>query len=268
MKVYGIAAALVLMLSGCGQRGTEDFAIPVKRPVQAVYTPFSAIALPPEAQALFPGLKLEHSKPSENEVLYTIPGDGDFPAKVLLRFESTANGKETLVHATVDVPAVHATIGGQPKVVREGLVEMQLRNILKNSVNQFQSGSSGDGARSEFTQLLAAVAIATNKSAIASAMEMVKDPTKAIAALGALGGDLFERYDPEHDAETVDSAEGREASPGLDPNAAIEREEYARARSNAREMERVEAASAPGDAAEGADTSGDNAEGDAPSADY
>lgn len=245
-----------LALAGCsGIGGGEDFALTVKRPVAQVVVPFSDVQLPTEARALFPGLKVDRSRPSENEVLYTFPVEGKDPGIVKLVFESTAEGKATIVHATVEVPAITANINGVLKVISEAKVERELKKLIENSTSDIEAGSSGESARREFAQLLTALAIATNKQALARAQELLKDPMKAALAMSSLGGsDYFDNYDAERDAENVDRPEGSGDEVMDDPNDRLEREDRARRRADYREADALNSNSAANDEAAGAST--------------
>lgn len=244
-----------LALSGCGGAGGEDFALTVKRPVAQVAAPFSDVQLPPEARMLFPGLKIDRSRPSDSEVLYSFPVEGKEPGIVRLVFESTEGGKATVVHATVEVPAITANIGGALKVISEAKVERKLKRLMEDSISGLEAGSSGESARAEFSGLLAALAIATNKQALARAQELIKDPVKAAVAMSAMGGsEYFGNYDAERDAETVDRPEGSGDEVMEDPNDRLEREERARSRAEYREADTLNSNSAANDDAVGATT--------------
>src|SRR5689334_13510914 len=110
----GIWAALLalLLLGGCG-RGSEDFTVRIGRPAERVAQELGHAELDTALASRFPGLRIDRSAPAKNEVLYTIPGDGDFPAAIHLTFEPVEGGKETIVHAAVDVPAVKIEFEGK-----------------------------------------------------------------------------------------------------------------------------------------------------------
>lgn len=263
MKRMILPMVAALALSGCGGGGGEDFALTVKRPVAQVAAPFSDVILPNEARVLFPGLKIDRSRPSENEVLYTFPVEGKDPGIVRLEFESTEGGKVTVVHATVDVPHVTANINGALKVISEAKVERELKKLIADSTSDIEAGSSGDSARREFAQLLTALAIATNKQAMARAQELLRDPSKAAVALASMGGsDYFDNYDAERDAETPDRPEGTGDEAMHDPNARLEQEEEDRWRAEMRADRALEANSTANDRTRGSgadvddDTSG------------
>ena len=79
MRVWGFAALGALLLTGCGDSDAEDFAVEIKRPVEVVYAPLLAADVS-EARMVFPGITFQRSRPSDGEILYTIPGSGSFPA--------------------------------------------------------------------------------------------------------------------------------------------------------------------------------------------
>ena len=244
------AVALTSALAGCGRSNTEDFALTVKRPVASVFTPFSDVQIASEARTLFPTLRLTRTRPSDNEVLYTFPVEGQDPAVIRLVFESTEGGKATIVHATVNVPAIKTEFDGKPKVLSETLVELGLRKLIKAAASGMEAGSSGEVASKEFAGLLTMLAIATDKQAMVRAQELLKDPARMAAAGALLERDYYDRYDPETDAETVDRPQGDRAEVS-DPNAAIEREEDARAEERYREQDKLEKAAETGDSAVG-----------------
>jgi hypothetical protein len=255
MKRMILPMVAALALAGCGGSGGEDFALTVKRPVAQVVVPFSDVQLPNEARALFPGLKVDRTRPSENEVLYTFPVEGKDPGIVRLVFESTAEGKATVVHATVDVPMITANIGGVLKVISEAKVERELKKLIEGSTSDLEAGSSGESARREFAQLLTALAIATNPQALARAQELIKDPTKAALAMASMGGgSYFDNYDAERDAETPDRPEGAGDEVMEDPNDRLEREERDRGRAERREDRALRSNSAADDDTAGATT--------------
>jgi hypothetical protein len=250
--VLPVLAALALSgaLAGCGRSNTEDFALTVKRPVTSVFTPFSDVQIAAEARSLFPTLKLMRTRPSDNEVLYTFPVEGEDPAVIRLVFESTEGGKATIVHATVNVPRIKTVIDGKPKVLSETLVELGLRKVIKAAASGMEAGSSGEMTSREFAGLLTMLAIATDKQAMLRAQELIKDPARMQAAAAMFDREYYDSYDPETDAETVDRPQGDRVEVS-DPDAAIRREEEARADERDRDREKQEKAAEAGDSASG-----------------
>lgn len=251
------AVTLAGTLSACGRSNTEDFALTVKRPIASVFTPFSDVQIAAEARTLFPTLKLMRTRPSDTEVLYTFPVEGQDPAIIRLVFESTQGGKATIVHATVNVPAIKTVIDGKPKVLSEILVELGLRKLIKAAATGMEAGSSGVEASKEFAGLLTMLAIATDKQAMLRAQELLKDPARMAAARALLEQDYYDRFGAETDADTVDRPQGERAE-ASDPDAAIEREEGARTEERYREQDKQREAASAGDNAGGEDVSGDS----------
>lgn len=140
MRVWAFAAWPALLLAGCGD-AAEDFAVAIKRPVAAVYAPLLAVDAG-EARIVFPCVTFVRTRPSDGEILYTIPGDGSFTATIRLRLESQNGGETTVVHAIVNVPKVHARIDGQDKVLSEARIERQLESLLKSTGRSLEMGSS------------------------------------------------------------------------------------------------------------------------------
>jgi hypothetical protein len=241
MKKLVLPLLAALALAGCGGGGKEDFARTLNRPANVVFASLGVATLPAEVTALFPALKLARTKPADNEVLYTLSGTDGEDATIRLVFEAAQGGKSTLVRAMVDVPAVRTVIDGKPKVISERKIEAELVRIV-------EAAGKGD-AGNALSDLLGALAVATDKEALVEALKMIKDPSRARAALAAMGGDLGDFYDAESDADTVDRPQGADAGPQSDPNAAIEQAETARAEEEWREENKARAAGeAPDDA--------------------
>lgn len=189
MRFWGFAAvAPALLLAGCdGSSDTEDFAVEIKRPVEVVYAPLLA-ANASEAQIVFPGITFQRSRPSDGEILYTIPGSGSFPATVRLKLEAKDGGAATIVHAFVKVPEVHATIGGKEMVVSERKVENALQGLLKATGRSLEMGSSAKAETSGLSTMLLAIAVATNEKQMARALDLKNHPEKLMALLLAFSG--------------------------------------------------------------------------------
>ncbi|HEY0960551.1 MAG TPA: hypothetical protein VGE05_14960 [Novosphingobium sp.] len=231
---------LPLALAGCGGKGGEDFQVEVKRPPVAVVVPFTGVDIR-EAQVLFPGLQVQRTRPSENEILYTIPGTGGAPSTVLLRFEPLRGGEATVVHATVEVPAIKMNIDGARKVLSEMKVERALKSLIETTADDLEMGSAGAQGSARFSQLLLSLAVATNEKYLHQALEMRDDPERLIEALMAFG-------DSSVDGETAQAGTGQ---PQDDPEAAALRDEAAHARSEYKEQAAAEDASRAQDDAQG-----------------
>lgn len=231
---------LPLALAGCGGKGGEDFQVEVKRPPAAVVAPFTGVDVR-EAQVLFAGLQLKRTRPSENEILYTIPGTGGAPSTVLLRFEPLRGGEATMVHATVEVPAIQMNIDGGRKVLSEMKVERALKSLIETTADDLEMGSAGAQGIARLSQLLVSLAVATNEKYLHQALEMRDDPERLIEALMAFG-------ESSADGEMAQAEAGR---PQDDPEAAALRDEAAHARSEYKEQAAAEDASRAQDDAQG-----------------
>lgn len=239
-----VLLSFAVVLSACGTGfAQEDFAVTKAEPVAASFAALGASTFPPELRAIFPGLKLVRTRPDDTSVLYKIPASGGAESTILLTFETAADGRGSVVHAAVHVPAVRASIAGQQKVISEAKIERDLQALITDK--------TGDDARLQLSALLAAIAIATDAKAIVEVQRLMKDPQRYGAALEGLRGDLYEPYDPEADADSADRVEGAAPQPGSDPDAALLRAEAAAREAEWREERRLRAAGAAGDEASG-----------------
>jgi hypothetical protein len=220
-------------LAGCGG-DAEDFAVEVKRPVAAVYAPLLAADVG-EARIAFPGVSFERTRPSDTEILYTVPGTGSFPATVRFKLEPKNGGETTLIHTFVKVPEVHAVIDGREKVLSEWKIERQLQNLLKSTGRSLEMGSSAQSESRRLASLLIAIAIATDENHLARALDFKNDPTKLATLLLAFEGAGSER------APNVDGRDIR----GADPDAAQQRAEIAQARAEWKQEEALNSAAKP-----------------------
>ena len=249
------ALCLTLALTACGSaQGGEDFTVTVNQPVAAAYTPLGNAKLPPEITLLFSDLKVVRSRPDDTSVRYTIPGANGGVSTILLVFESTAEGRATIIHASVDVPAVRAVIAGKQKVISEAKIERELQALIADQAK--------GNAEEKFGGLLAAIAISTNPATLTQIQQMAKDPGRFADVLAALESDLFEPYDAEHDADNVDVTAGDKAEPGNDPEAALAQQEYADQEAESRRVRKLDAAGSAGDDAAGAAPEPDMVEGE------
>ncbi|MFM5917882.1 MAG: hypothetical protein ACKOOL_10180 [Novosphingobium sp.] len=234
----------VLLLGGCG-RGSEDFTVHIARPTERVMEALGHAQLDSAIASHFPGLKVDRTSPAPGDVLYTIPGDGRFPATVHLTFEGANGGKETVVHAAVDVPGVKVDFDGKTKVISEFKVELALRSIISAMGNKLESGGDLASDQKAFAQLLTALAIVTDSKQLALAKDIERNPDWYMGGFGSL-------YDGDDSGDRADAAYGNPAV-GEDPNEAAREQVY-------REKERTAAAAAPADDTAGEDTRGSGGE--------
>ena len=235
MRSWGIAAQPALLLVGCDSDG-EDFSIEVKRPAAAVYAPLSAadVGL---AKYAFPGITFERSRPSDTEILYTVPGTASFPATVRLRLEprTGSSGESTLIHASVDIPKVRAVIDGRPKELSERKVERQLSNLLDATRRSLEQGSSAQSQSAKLSSLLVAIAVGTNEKHLARALELKDSPAKLMELLLA--------FDSSSDQPEPD-VDGREIR-AVDPDAGLRTRDFAQARAERKREAALNAETAP-----------------------
>lgn len=208
MRTTALLAAL-LLLAACGGGDREDFAVDVKRAPAQVYAPLAG-ADTSDARLVFPGLHIERTRPSETEILYTIPGSGDFPSTVRFRLEPQAGGAATRIHAFVHVPAVRATLDGQQKEVSERKVEAAVASLIRSTARSLEMGSNATSESQQLSALLTGVAIATNKTLLAKALDLRANPEKLAAILMAYAspGDMPPTLTTARDTPTIDTDAG------------------------------------------------------------
>lgn len=236
-----------LLLAACGQ-GSDDFQINVARPADRVEAAFDHAAIDPMMSGLFPGLKVVRSKPADGEVLYTIPGDGSFPATIKLTFRPGKDGKTTVVHAAIDAPSTKVDFEGKAMVLSESKVEMMVRGILRSAGKKLEDGKDIASEQRAFSQLLTMLAIVTDSKQLKLAKDASKYPDWYMSGLGWMseGGN--------YDGPAYPYGE---AAMGDDPGRAAEREESQQRSADREEKQKAEEAAEPMD-----DSRGDSAGGD------
>ena len=243
-RFYWIAPAIML-LSGCG-RGSEDFTVRIDRPTDRVMQALGHGELDSELSGHFPGLKLQRTA-AKNEVLYTLPGDSDFPTVIHFTFEPVEGGKATVVHAAVDVPPVRIAMKGKPKEISETKVERAVKELVEKTGSKLEEGRDTAAERKELSQFLAVLGIVTNSKHQRRFMALMENSNGAMGNWNAL-------YDG--DSEVAAPPYGQAAA-GVDPGAAVREQEY-------REKERTSQAAAPMNDAQGESPRGDTARGSDP----
>ncbi|MFM5922621.1 MAG: hypothetical protein ACKOPG_00345 [Novosphingobium sp.] len=247
LRRFLFSLVLGLALSACG-RGSEDFTVNIARPASTVASAFGHRGLDGDITALFPGLKVVRTEPVPGEVLYTIPGDGDFPATIKLTFESTDSGKTTVVHAAVDTPRTKIRFGGKDMVISESLVERMVRGILRSASSKMEEGRSTEEEQRDFSRMLTVLAIATDSKQMRLAQDITKYPEWYMAGLGWLSG-----------VGDGPSNPYGEFAEGDDPNMAARMDESAQRRAEREEQEKTAENSQAMD-----DARGDSARGEDP----
>jgi hypothetical protein len=231
MRAWAFSALPALLLAGCGEG--DDFTVEVKRPIGAVYAPLAAADVG-EARRVFPGMTVARTRPSDGEILYTIPGSYGSDATVRLRLEPVRGGEATVIHAAVHTPLVHARIDGSDKVLSEFQVELALKALLRNAARNLEMGSSGGGDTARLTAFLLAVAIATNKSYLDQALAFRRDPEKLAGLMTAF-----------RDADAADPVTENRAAPMVDPDRRESDEHLAAAREDWQRERELEKAAEP-----------------------
>lgn len=239
-----IAVLLSLLLAGCG-RGSEDFTVEVARPVDKVTAAFDGIGLAPEVASLFPGLKVVRTEPGSRTVLYTLPGDGDFPASIKLTF--TADGPGTTVHAAIDVPnSTTVKVNGKETVINEATVEQALRSLMRSAAEKLDEGADIEIPRRDFSRTLTVLAIVTDSKQLRLAQDINRFPDWYESGLGWLsdlgGGNDFD-YGDDH--------------PRDDPDHAAYEDEFQRQQEERRDQSQAEENAQPMDETHGDSVGGD-----------
>lgn len=236
-----------LLLAACG-RGSEDFAMDVARPADRVEAAFDHAGLDSELTGVFPGLKVIRSKPAEGEVLYTIPGDGSFPATIKLTFQSSEDGKTTIVRAAIDAPPSKVDFDDKTMVLSESKVEKMVRGILRSAGKKLEDGQDIASEQRAFSQLLTMLAIVTDSKQLKLAQNMSRYPEWYLSGLSWMsdGGG--------YDGPAFPYGDG---SMGEDPGTNAQREESQQRMSERDEKQKAENAAEPMD-----ETPGDSARGD------
>jgi hypothetical protein len=243
------AILALLLLSGCGH-GSEDFTVHIARPADRVMEALGHAQLDGKISGHFPSLKVDRTAPGKGEVLYTIPGDGRFPATIHLTFEAVNGGKETVVHAAVDVPPVKVDFAGEDKVISEFKVERVLRDLIEEAGSKLESGVDTAAQRKQLSQLLTALAIVTDSKQLALAKDMERNPDWYMGGFDS----LYDGDDSDEDGDRAAPAYGNPAV-GEDPNGAAREQSY-------KDKARAADASAPMDEANGDNARGDDTSGE------
>ncbi|MCK9540533.1 MAG: hypothetical protein M0R03_00715 [Novosphingobium sp.] len=192
-------AALTILPSACG--GSEDFAVKLDKSPASVVGSITGLDFS-EAAGAISGLSVITRRPSEFEVLYTIPvsepGRDAGESTIRLTLEPVEDGKATVVRADLDIKPVRMLMGKPNMVLSERKVSAELNRILKNNLGMVP-----------LRDLLAAVAIASDFRLQSRFNELSRNPEMFDA--------MFDEADapPDH-AEPDDRTAGDDSAPEPD----------------------------------------------------
>lgn len=173
-----VAIVMGLALAACSAARTDDVTVRVDRSPAQVLGPLT-VASVGEAQALFPSLKAVKSRPSDEVLLFTFPGDGkQEPATLRFTLSPADGGQATDVHAEVDVPALVVKIDGIEKTLSASKIGAEVERILKG-----MNDGGGDAATSRLSVVLMAMAISTDAKARDKALAMADNPSSVLGEL-------------------------------------------------------------------------------------
>jgi hypothetical protein len=249
LRRIAIAVFASLLLAACG-RGSEDFTVKVARPADKVEAAFDKIGLDSGITTLFPGLKVVRSNPADNEVLYSLPDQEGEPATIKLTFEAAGDGKETVVHAAIDVPSTTVKFDGKDMVISESKVEEMVRGLLRSAARKLEKGASVETERRDFSRILTVLAIITDPKQMRLANDISKYPDWYMQGLGWLGGIGDGPAYPYGDGDFAD-----------DPGAAARQDEYKQKQSEREAQSDADENTQPMDDAKGDSARGDYAGG-------
>lgn len=181
--------ASTALLAGCGSDGGEDYAIDLAASPSVAMGILSQTDFT-QQRALLGTLDIRKSRPTERELVYTIPSlsmTGNKREDGIVRFvlERMKDGRATKLHVSVDVPQVPILMGEANKVLSETKVEGELRKILDSLNRKLASGSSASASQ-DLSSLLVAVAIASNDRMQAQANDFNRDPAAYAERVGLL----------------------------------------------------------------------------------
>ena len=173
-----VSIFLGLLLVACSAARTDEVTVRVDRSPAQVLGPLT-VASVTEAQALFPSLKVVKSRPSDDVLLFTFPGDGkQDPATLRFTLTPAEEGARTDVRAQVDVPALVVRIAGIEKTLSASKIGAEIERIL-----QTMDEGSSEAATSRLSVILMAMAISTDAKARDKAMAMADNPSSVFGEL-------------------------------------------------------------------------------------
>jgi hypothetical protein len=221
-----VAVPALLALAACGKwGGGDDFTVELKGSPAAASAVLSAARV--DGLKLFlPGITAAMSRPSDHEVLYTIPvknhaeGKTGQSATIRFRIEPGATAGTTLVHVAADVPPIRVLMGQANMVLSEEKVEAELSKILNRLAQNPLAGQSSRDRAEPLGELLAGVAIAGNSDLQAMANQAKRDPQAFSSLFGeGLADNGALRDVPARDTRSDPDTVGYPADPPPEPEA-------------------------------------------------
>lgn len=181
MRRFVLSIGLALALAGCG-RGSEDFTVQVSRSPAEVMALLGQVDIH-ELGIVISGIKLKVTRPSEGELLFSMPtskypGDKGENSEILIRLEPVNDGKGTVLHVAVDVPPVPVLMGEPNMVLSEKKVEKELRKVLVSFGKHFSARQGTGGDQEELSKLLFALAVSSDSGLQAQANQLKNDPSR------------------------------------------------------------------------------------------
>jgi len=166
MKRFAILA-LAAVLASCG--GSDEISMRIEKSPARLLTPLT-LASTAEVSPFLPGLKVVKTRPSDRELVFTMPGDGQAePATIRFRFDPLDGGSASDAHAYVDVPNIVANIDGKRQILSEARVTTAVRKILTD-----MAAGKSDHATADMSKILIALAISTDTKLRDKALAMAK----------------------------------------------------------------------------------------------
>lgn len=155
----------ILFGGGYAAFGQQDFAVTVNRPVADTYAAISAVHTFGSGlrDAGVDNVQVKVSRPSDREIIFTIPSSADSRgSRLAFTLEPIDGGRSTQVRAAIDVPAVPMPDDKQHRVLSESKVEAKFRDAIKGMADRLNAGQSVERAQYQLTFMLDVVALASN----------------------------------------------------------------------------------------------------------
>ena len=165
------------LLAACG--GEEDFNTSFDRPQADVLAALGKIDARPQIGFITAASSITHSRPSNDTIAFTILSpDGSEQAQYAFRVEAVEAGK-SVVHTTIDVPAVKLKVGKEDMYVSEWKLTVAVRKAMKALTRSMKSGSSGTREVAAIGELIGLTGVLLDPSKVQEAELLASDMTAA-----------------------------------------------------------------------------------------